>query len=278
MRVRDVTVAYGEVTIVDGVDLDVADGEWLGLLGPNGAGKTTLLRTVAGLVRRTTGEVTVDGIDPSTVSRREVARHVAFVDQRPVLPPGMTVGEYVLLGRTAHVPLLGFEREEDLAVCEQAMDRLDVRRFVDRDVLTLSGGEAQRVVLARALAQQAQVLLLDEPTSALDLGHQQHVLQLVDELRHERGLTVVATMHDLTVAGQFAHRCALLAGGRLVATGPVAEVLTAETIAEHYGARVQVLDDGCGGVIVVPLRTHVPGLTPPPAGWPTSSAGGTAHG
>jgi iron complex transport system ATP-binding protein len=268
IRAEGVTVAYGDTTIVDHVDLDVADGEWLGLLGPNGAGKTTLLRTLVGLVRRDAGTVSVAGLDPATATRREVARAVAFVDQRPVLPPGMTVGEYVLLGRTAHVPLLGFERDDDVAVCREAMERLDVLHFVDRDVLTLSGGEAQRVVLARALAQQAPVLLLDEPTSALDLGHQQHVLQLVDELRHERGLTVVATMHDLTVAGQFAHRCALLAGGRLVATGPVTEVLTAETIAEHYGARVQVLDDTCGGVIVVPLRTSVPGLGHLPTGGP----------
>ena len=256
VHARGVTVRYGETTIVDDVDVDVPAGGWLGLLGPNGAGKTTLLRALAGLVERSAGTVDVDGVDPRALARREVAHHVAFVDQRPVLPPGMTVGEYVLLGRTAHVPLLAMERPRDRAVVAEAMDRLDVARFAERDVLTLSGGEAQRVVLARAVAQQAPVLLLDEPTSALDLGHQQQVLELVDELRRERGLTVVTTMHDLTVVGQFAFDLVLLAEGRVVAHGPPSQVLDRDVLAEHYGASVQVLDDGCGGRIVVPLRRH----------------------
>ncbi len=255
IRARGVTVRFGDATIVDGVDVDVPDGGWLGLLGPNGAGKTTLLRALAGLVHRAAGEVAVAGIDPREEDRRTVAQHVAFVDQRPVLPPGMRVAEYVLLGRTAHVGTLRMETTRDLEVAREAMARLDVERFADRDVLTLSGGEGQRVVLARALAQEAPVLLLDEPTSALDLGHKQQVLELVDELRRERDLTVVTTMHDLTVAGQFAFDMVLLAEGRVVAQGSPAEVLDAATLWEHFGARVQVLDDGCGGRIVVPLRT-----------------------
>jgi len=265
IRAGGVTVRFGEATIVDQVDLAVPDGGWLGLLGPNGAGKTTLLRALAGLVQRQSGAVDVAGIDPRDEDRRTVARHIAFVDQRPVLPPGMRVAEYVLLGRTAHVPTLRVESSRDVAVAREAMARLDVERFTDRDVLTLSGGEAQRVVLARALAQEAPVLLLDEPTAALDLGHKQQVLELIDELRRERDLTVVTTMHDLTVAGQFAFDMVLLAEGRVVAKGSPAEVLDAATLWEHYGARVQVLDDGCGGRIVVPLRTaanlHRPGAT-----------------
>ena len=251
--------------IVDQVDLTVPDGGWLGLLGPNGAGKTTLLRALAGLVQRETGTVDVAGIDPRDEGRRTVARHIAFVDQRPVLPPGMRVAEYVLLGRTAHVSTLRMETARDVAAARGAMARLDVERFADRDVLTLSGGEAQRVVLARALAQEAPVLLLDEPTAALDLGHKQQVLELVDELRRERGLTVVTTMHDLTVAGQFAFDMVLLAEGRVVATGPPAEVLDAATLWEHYRARVQVLDDGCGGRIVVPLRSAANLSATPPS-------------
>ena len=200
---RDITVRFGDATIIDGVDLTVPDGGWLGLLGPNGAGKTTLLRALAGLVHRDAGTVDIAGIDPREHDRRTVARRVAFVDQRPVLPPGMRVAEYVLLGRTAHVGTLRMETPHDLAAARDAMVRLEVERFAERDVLTLSGGEAQRVVLARALAQEAPVLLLDEPTAALDLGHKQQVLELVDELRRERDLTVVTTMHDLTVAGQF---------------------------------------------------------------------------
>ena len=255
IRAGGVTVRFGDATIVEDVDVTVPDGGWLGLLGPNGAGKTTLLRALAGLVERTAGTVDLAGIDPRNEDRRTVARHIAFVDQRPVLPPGMGVAEYVLLGRTAHISTLRMESARDLAVAHEAMARLDVERFATRDVLTLSGGEAQRVVLARALAQEAPVLLLDEPTASLDLGHKQQVLELVDELRRERGLTVVTTMHDLTVAGQFAFDMVLLADGRVVAEGSPAEVLDAATLWEHFGARVQVLDDGCGGRIVVPLRT-----------------------
>lgn len=255
IEARGITVRYGDATIVEDVDLAVPDGGWLGMLGPNGAGKTTLLRALAGLVHRDTGTVDVAGIDPRRADRRSVARHIAFVDQRPVLPPGMRVGEYVLLGRTAHVGTLAMETTHDVDVAREAMARLDVERFLERDVLTLSGGEAQRVVLARALAQEAPVLLLDEPTAALDLGHKQQVLELVDELRRERELTVVTTMHDLTVAGQFAFDLVLLAGGRVVARGTPAQVLDAATIHEHFDARVEVLDDGCGGRIVVPLRS-----------------------
>ena len=278
IRARGVTVRYGDTTIVDDVDVTVPDGGWLGLLGPNGAGKTTLLRALAGLVRRDAGTVDLAGIDPVEHDRRTVARQVAFVDQRPVLPPGMRVAEYVLLGRTAHVGTLRMETTRDVEIATEAMARLEVRRFAERDVLTLSGGEAQRVVLARALAQEAPVLLLDEPTAALDLGHKQQVLELVDELRRERNLTVVTTMHDLTVAGQFAFDMVLLADGRVVAEGSPADVLNAATLYEHFGARVQVLDDGCGGRIVVPLRTTAnldrPSAhpeTPAPPGTPTSS-------
>ncbi len=239
---------------LDHIDLDIRSGEIFALLGPNGAGKTTLLRALAGLVQRAAGEVEVAGIDPREEDRRTVARHVAFVDQRPVLPPGMRVAEYVLLGRTAHVGTLRMETTRDLDVAREAMARLDVERFAERDVLTLSGGEGQRVVLARALAQEAPVLLLDEPTSALDLGHKQQVLELVDELRRERDLTVVTTMHDLTVAGQFATSVAMLERGRLAAHGPVDEVLDPTLIARVYGAQVQVVRTTDGTAVVVPVR------------------------
>ena len=276
IRARDITVRFGTATIVDGVDLTVPDGGWLGLLGPNGAGKTTLLRALAGLVQRDAGTVDLAGIDPREHDRRTVARRVAFVDQRPVLPPGMRVDEYVLLGRTAHVGTLRMETGHDVEVAREAMARLDVERFADRDVLTLSGGEAQRVVLARALAQEAPVLLLDEPTAALDLGHKQQVLELVDELRRERDLTVLTTMHDLTVAGQFAFDMVLLAAGRVVAEGTPADVLDAGILHEHFGARVQVLDDGCGGRIVVPLRSTANLERPSASDTPTTT--GADHG
>lgn len=252
--VKDLVVSIGEARLLDHVSLRVPRGGWLALLGPNGAGKSTLLRTVAGLVAPAGGVVEVDGLDVRRAPQRVRARRLAFVDQRPTLPPGMTVAEYVLLGRHAHVPLLGVEGARDRAVVAESMARLDVARFADRDVLTLSGGEAQRVVLARALAQEAPVLLLDEPTTALDLAHQHQVLEVVDELRRELDLTVVTALHDLTAAGQFAVDAALLACGELMASGPVEHVLDADLLGTAYGTRVRILDDGAGGTVVLPVR------------------------
>lgn len=265
---RGVTVRIGDVAIVDDVSIEVERGGWLGLLGPNGAGKTTLLRALAGLVHIDGGTISIDGLDVATAKPRTLARRVALVDQRPVLPAGMLVRDYVLLGRTAHIGALRMETARDLAVVEEAIERLEVGRFVDRDVLTLSGGEAQRVVLARALAQEAPVLLLDEPTSALDLAHEHTVLELVDELRRERNITVISSLHDLTIAGQFAVDAALLACGQLIAAGPIAEVLSPSLIERTYGAEVRVFVDEHGHRIVVPTRTHHRG--------PPSTTGSTA--
>jgi iron complex transport system ATP-binding protein len=161
----------------------------------------------------------------------------------------MTVAEYVLLGRSPFVSYAGSESRHDVEVARAALRRLDLRDFAERDLSSLSGGERQRAILARALAQEARVLLLDEPTTALDAGRQQQVLELVDELRVEEGLTVLSAMHDLTLAGQYAGRVVLLAHGRVVAQGEASEVLTVETIAEHYGAVVRILDGA-----VVPVR------------------------
>jgi iron complex transport system ATP-binding protein len=223
------------------------------VIGPNGAGKSTLLRAVAGLVPRA-GAVEIDG--DAALGRRELARRVALVPQSPSLPPQMTVAEYVLLGRTPHLGYLAREGAHDREIADAALVRLDLVEFAHRPLRTLSGGEQQRAVLARALAQQAPILLLDEPTNALDVGRGQQALELVDALRREAGLTVLAAMHDLTLAGQYADRLLLLDGGRIVATGGVDDVLTDELIARHYGASVRVLRDETGAPVVVPVR-HV---------------------
>jgi iron complex transport system ATP-binding protein len=249
---RDVTVAFGRRRVVDGVSLDVPSGSWLNVVGPNGAGKTTLLRVLAGL-QPFDGTVEVNGRSSSAFRRREWAKTVALVPQIPQLPPGMTVAHYVLLGRTPHLPPLGGESRADVDAATAAMDRLDLLALAERPVTTLSGGERQRVLVARLLAQDAPVALLDEPTTALDVGHQQQVLDLVDELRGDHSLTVVATMHDLTLAAQYGDGIALLDGGRLVATGTADDVLREDTLSDLYRARVRVLRDG-DSLVVVPVR------------------------
>ncbi|GAA4911770.1 iron complex transport system ATP-binding protein [Stackebrandtia albiflava] len=251
-----VRVALGGVPVVRDVSFSVGDGEWLTVIGPNGAGKSTLLHAVAGLLPFT-GDVRWHGDDPAGLHRRQRSRRVAVVPQHPVVPTGMSVFDYILLGRTPHLPFLGRESPADLSVVAAVCERLDLTGLAGRRLDTLSGGERQRVFLARALAQLSgagrALLLLDEPTSALDIGHQQEVLELVDSLRRDGGLTVVSTMHELSVAGEYADRLLLLAAGEVVAAGPPAEVLTVPLLTRHYRANVMVVDTSAGPA-VVPVR------------------------
>ncbi len=252
LALDDVSVRLGGRAIVEQLSFTVAEGTWSALIGPNGAGKTTTLRAIAGLVGHT-GRVLLGDADAAALSRRERARRVAVVPQLPATPPDMTVADYVLLGRTPHLSYLGRESRADRKAAERAIGRLQLGGLARRSLTTLSGGERQRAVLARALAQEAGVVLLDEPTSALDLARQQQVLELVDSLRRQDGLTVVAAMHDLTLVALYADRVNLLSGGRLVARGAAAEVLRAETLSEHFGARVRVISHD-GELIVAPTR------------------------
>jgi cobalamin transport system ATP-binding protein len=254
LELRGVSVSYGRSTVLDRVGFTVAEGEWVGLIGPNGAGKTTLLRAVAGL-SPSSGAILLEGSLLSAAARRERARSIAVVPQYPVTPPWMTVAEYVLLGRTPHLGVLAREGRHDLDLAAETLERLELGPFRDRRMGTLSGGERQRVVVARALAQEAKVILLDEPTASLDIGHQQQALELLDLLRGEKRLTLVAAMHDLTLAAQYVDRMVLLRKGRIVADGVPEVVLTQALLSEHYEATVDVLPHD-GGLAVVPRRVR----------------------
>jgi iron complex transport system ATP-binding protein len=253
IRIDGLVVELGDRRILDGIDLDVADSSWVSIVGPNGAGKTTLVRTVAGLVKPHAGRVEVDGVPTHALRARARARLLALVPQAPVIPVGVSVLDYALLGRTPHVSYFGRETAADVAECHTMLERLGVAELAGRPVETLSGGERQRVVLARALLQSAPIVLLDEPTTALDIGHQQDVLELVDHLRRERGIGVITTLHDLTLASRYADRLLLLVDGRTEAEGTATEVLTDEHLSRFYGAQVTVLcvDDG---IVIVPRR------------------------
>jgi iron complex transport system ATP-binding protein len=251
IELRDVSVRFGSVDAVRDVSLTVESGAWIALIGPNGAGKTSMLRAMCRLVSFR-GEIALDGQSVRALSRRELARIIAFVPQTPVTPHELTVAEYVLLGRTPYLAYLGDESRADRLAAQRALDRLELRAFAERALGSLSGGELQRAVLARALAQEAPILMLDEPTTALDLGRQQQVLELVDSLRSD-GLTVVSTLHDLTLAGQFADRLVLLDRGAVVAEGRPEDVLSVENLESYYDASVRVIEEE-GRVFVLPLR------------------------
>jgi len=260
IAIDDLAVDLDRVQILHAVSCSVPSGGWLALIGPNGAGKTTLLRAVAGLLPHR-GSIRIDHTDLGQLRGRGRARLIAYVPQIPVLPPDLTVEEYVLLGRTPHLGYLGSPGRSDRAKAADASRRLDVTRFARRRLGSLSGGERQRVRLARALAQEPRVLLLDEPTSDLDLGHQQQVLELVDDLRRSQGVTVVCTLHDLTQASQYAGHLVLLHEGKVEAAGAPAAVLTEDLIARVYAARVTVSADASGHPVVTPVRERPPAAT-----------------
>jgi iron complex transport system ATP-binding protein len=253
LAVQELSVSLDRTPVLHGVTCTAVAGGWLALIGPNGAGKSTLVRAAAGLVAYG-GAIRLDGTDLRSLRLRDRARLMAYVPQEPVLPPDMTVEQYVLLGRTPHLGYLSGPGRHDRERAAAALERLDVARFAGRRLARMSGGERQRVVLARALATEPALLLLDEPTSMLDVGHQQQVLELVDRLRRESGLTVLSTLHDLTAAGQYADELVLLHEGRVAAAGPAASVLTTELIAAVYAARVSVTAGQDGRPVVAPVR------------------------
>ena len=251
-----VTVRYDGPVAVREVRESVAPGEWVGIIGANGAGKSSLLRAVAHLVGYE-GTIRIGGESIAQLSRRRRAQLVAYVPQQPELPAGMSVLDYTLLGRTPHIGYFGVESAADRRHCLEILDQLRLGELAGRHLATLSGGEVQRAVLARALSQDAPVLLLDEPTSALDLGRRVDALELVDELRRERGLTVLSAMHDLTLAAQFADRLVLLSDGAVLASGAPADVLDEALLSRCFGVRVRVLTDDDGALLVVPQRSRV---------------------
>lgn len=253
LQIADLRIEYGGCAVVSNVHESLRAGEWLCLIGPNGAGKSSLLRAIAGLVPYA-GDIQLGGGSLARMSLRERARHIAFVPQDPLLPDDMSVFDYVMLGRTPHISPYGRETGRDCEVVTHLVEELSLAVYARRRLGTLSGGERQRVVIARALAQEAPVLLLDEPTSALDLGHQQHALELVDQLRRARSLIVVSAMHDLTLAGLYSDRLVLLHQGVPVARGTASDVLRSETLAEFYGVAARVIHEHDGTVVVVPQR------------------------
>jgi iron complex transport system ATP-binding protein len=242
-------VTLGNKKVVSDFSVSVSVGDWVCVIGPNGAGKSSMLRALAGIVD-SSGELFVDDKNLRSLNQRARACWIAYVAQEPVMPQGMSVFNYVMLGRTAHLNMLASETPRDVEVTNYVIDEIGLHDFVERDVATLSGGERQRVAIARALAQASPIVLLDEPTTALDVGYQQEVLELIDRLRKEKKIAVISTMHDLTVSGLYPDRLILLANGRIVAQGDARTVLTAERILEHYGARVNVIESETGPVVI----------------------------
>jgi iron complex transport system ATP-binding protein len=245
IQTERLTFAYKDKPVLDGVSLAVGKGEMVGILGPNGSGKTTLLKIFSAVLKGR-GEVKVNGRSIETYGKRELSRLFAMVPQDNQILFPYTVAEIVLMGRASYHSPLALEGERDIEVARASMELTDCLSFADRYLHELSGGEKQRVIIARALAQEPEILLLDEPSAFLDLKHQVQVFELMRRLNRERGLTIVAALHDLNLAALFFPRLVMLRDGRIYRDGSPQEVLTENTIEEVYGIRVHIEPDPSG--------------------------------
>ncbi len=242
-EISSLTVSYDSTLVLRDISVAVSPGEILALIGPNGAGKSTLIRAVSGVIKIDSGEVRVNGEDLTDISNGERARILGVVPQARPLGGAFTVEQTVLLGRTAHMNWLGRAQSQDQEAADWAMRKTGIEYLAQRRNAELSGGEQQRVLLARTLAQKTPILLLDEPTNHLDLQHQINFLALVHDLARQESLVVVMALHDLNQVSMYADRVALLVGGELMALGSPAEVLTEENLQQAYQTKVHIVSD-----------------------------------
>jgi iron complex transport system ATP-binding protein len=251
LELAGVELAFGDRPVLRGVDLEVASGEVVGLVGPNGAGKTTLLRVASRVLVPDAGRVSFDGRPLADYSRRELSRAIAVVPQETAVPFPFRASELVVMGRVPHQPLVGFDRDEDVSHARRALERMGIGDLADRSVFELSGGERQLVAFARALAQDARLMLLDEPTAFLDLRHRVEVLEVVRELA-AAGRAALVVSHDLNLAARSCDRLAVLQAGRIVASGSPERVLTRELLADVYRTDAIILTAPDGRPVAVP--------------------------
>ncbi|WP_434175344.1 ABC transporter ATP-binding protein [Brachybacterium conglomeratum] len=257
LSVQHLSFSYGPRRILEDVTFEVAPGAFCALLGPNGSGKSTLVKAIAGVHRAKSGTVTVEGRETSSLGRRELARVVGYVPQAGDAPFDLTVREAVMLGRTPHFGIA--PRAEDRAKVEDAIARMGLGDLAERSMSELSGGQAQRALIARALAQDTRVLLLDEPTSALDLRYQIETLQLVRQITREERISALIAIHDLNHAARYCDQIVVLHGGRLVADGSPAEALRVPVLRSVYEGDVEV--DAREGAVEVRPRVDAAGFT-----------------
>ena len=251
LRIDSLSVAYGDKTVLRDVSFEVQPGEILALIGPNGAGKSTLIRAVTGVVPSKSGRVSVNGQDLAGLPHVQRARILAVVPQARQLGGAFSVEQAVMMGRTPYLNWLGQESKADKAAVRSALEQTSLETFADRQIAKLSGGEQQRVLLARALAQSTPVLLLDEPTNHLDLQHQTNLLSIVKRLADEKNLAVVMAMHDLNLVSFFSDRVALLVDGELKGLGIPREVIRAEQISAAYHTPVEIVPHPVTGTPII---------------------------
>lgn len=260
LTVERISAGYGPTPVLHDFSLQVAKGEFLAVVGPNGSGKSTLIRAITRTLRPAAGLVRLDGRDIYRMAAPTFAREVAVLAQDTVMEFEFTVEEVVLMGRLPHLVPLHGETERDWHATRLALAQTDTAHLAQRSVTALSGGERQRVLAARALAQAPRLLVLDEPTAHLDIAHQTELLDLLSHLNQEQGLTVIAVLHDLNLAAQYASRLLMLKDGSRFTDGAPAEVVTEAIVTAVYGSRVRVMPhpvEGTPHVILLSGRANV---------------------
>lgn len=240
LEIKNLSGGYHQETIIKDVSLKVAGGDFIGLIGPNGSGKTTLLRLVSKVIPLQKGNVEFEGQDVSKLDSKKFCQKVAFVTQDNLINFSFSVYEIVLMGRIPHLKRLQFETKHDFAATQEALKMTDVLHLKDKKIDELSSGERQRVIIAKALAQESDLLFLDEPTSHLDIGHQIQVLDLLKKLNKKNNLTIIMVLHDLNLASEYCNKIALLEEGKIFKSGTPEEVLTYQNIESVYKTVVLV--------------------------------------
>lgn len=257
IKTTNLRYAYGSHLVLKNLSFSVPEGNFFIIIGPNGSGKTTLLKTISGIEKFQDGRVDILGKSIRTYSRKSLAKTIAFVPQLVLEDIPFTVTEAVLMGRSPHLGMLGLEDKQDLEIVRLAMKFTQIEHLSNRKIDQLSGGERQRVFIAKALCQEPQVMLLDEPTAALDLSHQVRVMDLMEKLKEEKGVTVIMVSHDVNLAAMYGDQLLLLKAGDIVSLGAPKDVITFETLEEAYGC-VLLVDESplkeCPRVTLVPEK------------------------
>jgi len=256
IEVNQIELTYLQEPVLQRVSFQVAEGEFFIITGPNGSGKTTLLKAITGMEGIQKGNILIKGKDLSEYSRRELARTVAYVPQNPQQDYPFTVQEIVLMGRSPHLGLLETESRTDLKQAKRAMEAAQLSHLANRKINQLSGGEKQRVLIARALCQEPSIMLLDEPTSSLDLAHQVLIMDFLENLQKEENITIIMVAHDLNLASLYGQRILLLKKGQVYRIGSPKEVLTFENLEKVFECVLLVDESSLNGL---PRLTVIPG-------------------
>ena len=251
LRINNIACRYDAADVLENINFSAKGGDFIGVIGPNASGKSTLLKSISKVLKPHTGVVLLNEKDVYTFKSAEIAKNLAVVPQESVISFAFTALEVVLMGRTPHLNRFEMESTQDLIIAQKSMELTNTWYLAERPIDTLSGGEKQRIIIARALTQEPRVLLLDEPTDHLDINHQIEILDLIKRLSKEKEMVVIGVFHDLNIVSQYCDRLILLHKGRIFAAGGAGDVLTGENIEKVYGVKVTVKQDDISGKLLI---------------------------